>query len=231
MTLKSMSRGADPADAEGPPAPPSRSASFKSMRPRGQTPRMRIAFLVELGVRHPSKSMRPRGQTPRMLTTADGRRHPMHDLVKSMRPRGQTPRMLDRRPAERAVAAIASMRPRGQTPRMLCPGRLNSIGCFAVVVNEAAGADPADASPGSRPSKGPSHALVVNEAAGADPADALFNRAVRLGAPTRITAVNEAAGADPADATFGFLGERTFSTQSMRPRGQTPRMLTGPASG
>ena len=82
--------GADPADAapRGGPRPVRGPAS---MRPRGQTPRMRERDRD--GAAHdPPASMRPRGQTPRMPRRAEG----CSDGVRvhaSMRPRGQTPRM------------------------------------------------------------------------------------------------------------------------------------------
>ena len=63
------------------------------------------------------------------------------------------------------------MRPRGQTPRMLEPRDEPAQNLLLAGFNEAAGADPADASgveEGGLKSTPPS----FNEAAGADPADA-----------------------------------------------------------
>ena len=84
------------------------------------------------------------------------------------------------------------MRPRGQTPRMLAgqglplPPPRNSF-------NEAAGADPADASRGL---SFRARWSCFNEAAGADPADASVPNTNR----PPPGSFNEAAGADPADA-------------------------------
>ena len=60
-----------------------------------------------------------------------------------------------------------------------------------------------------------------NEAAGADPADA---SAVRHSA-CDTGCFNEAAGADPADALEPAHVPDRRPAASMRPRGQTPRML------
>ena len=66
-------------------------------------------------------------------------------MMASMRPRGQTPRMPAAVGAEEEELMLrASMRPRGQTPRMP-RGRTGHIGAHTGF-NEAAGADPADAS-------------------------------------------------------------------------------------
>ena len=84
--------------------------------------------------------------------------------------------------------------------------------------NEAAGTDPADA-------HGYMHYTPrypgFNEAAGTDPADA----ALAWRRPQRSTRFNEAAGTDPADARGGFGKGCAGPGASMRPRGQTPRML------
>ena len=61
-----------------------------------------------------------------------------------MRPRGQTPRMPGAEDDEGVISQSASMRPRGQTPRM---HRRQAWHRWAICsrFNEAAGADPADA--------------------------------------------------------------------------------------
>ena len=43
--------------------------------------------------------------------------------------------------------------------------------------------------------------------------------------PTKPTGFNEAAGADPADASLADESSPGRNGASMRPRGQTPRML------
>ena len=130
--------GADPADAPG-TLPTDISGQPASMRPRGQTPRMRVAPSIGDPLAH-SASMRPRGQTPRMPPSglpsppprasfneaagadpADARFFPSDGtptIAASMRPRGQTPRMPRPLGDPACLALMASMRPRGQTPRM-----------------------------------------------------------------------------------------------------------------
>ena len=124
-----------------------------------------------------------------------------------MRPRGQTPRMRAANPDGSCSTRRASMRPRGQTPRM----PRSTVERPKSRFNEAAGADPADAR------RQPGYAQLVearfNEAAGADPADARVRVTVKSPSMT---------GADPADA---HVRDRSQAA-SMRPRGQTPRMLT-----
>ena len=110
--------------------------------------------------------------------------------------------------------------------------------------NEAAGADPADATvskgvsaettstsmrPRGQTPRMPSRWRApyspsyphFNEAAGADPADAVPH------APSMTPVAmdfNEAAGADPADADDRLVMVSHRADTSMRPRGQTPRM-------
>ena len=70
----------------------------------------------------------------------------------------------------------------------------------------------------------PSAAAIApcfNEAAGADPADAARTRRC----DRALRRFNEAAGADPADATYDMVANDWYRVASMRPRGQTPRML------
>ena len=87
--------------------------------------------------------------------------------------------------------------------------------CF----NEAAGADPADAFDSWWCAR---IRFRFNEAAGADPADAPKRMRQRL----EPGCFNEAAGADPADAGRLAVIQRHGPFASMRPRGQTPRMLS-----
>ena len=61
------------------------------------------------------------------------------------------------------------MRPRGQTPRMHEKSRIIHLDRPELRFNEAAGADPADASTSRNI---PNRTMRFNEAAGADPADA-----------------------------------------------------------
>ena len=99
----------------------------------------------------------------------------------------------------------------------------------AVRFNEAAGADPADA----RISKMSSASQTCpwrsfNEAAGADPADAHTLLTLDQDKSREFAGFNEAAGADPADAdTEAATDTDLLAFASMRPRGQTPRMLHG----
>ena len=65
------------------------------------------------------------------------------------------------------------------------------------------------------------HNNRFNEAAGADPADA----AATTASSPSSRRFNEAAGADPADAPPKDASRAGHAPASMRPRGQTPRML------
>ena len=114
---------------------------------------------------------------------------------------------------------LASMRSRGKTPRM------------PVGVGDPNGKTSTSMRPRGRtrrtprmlhvrPGESQSGPRYFDEAAGAYPADA--SRRKRASSPTTCR-FNEAAGADPADASASPY--RTSEPASMRPRGQTPRML------
>ena len=76
----------------------------------------------------------------------------------------------------------------------------------------------------TRRSAGPTR---FNEAAGADPADASSRQAAMT---ARCWRFNEAAGADPADAWGTLASRLPLLEASMRPRGQTPRMRMADSS-
>ena len=159
--------GADPADATH-PAPTSPIPPVASMRPRGQTPRMRR-----------STTWRPRSacrfNEAAGADPADAARECRRAAAPAAPPGFNEAAGADPADARRGGlrghhrrTAGASMRPRGQTPRM--PSSRSATHDTHHRFNEAAGADPADAMT-------PFFVKVeneyrFNEAAGADPADA-----------------------------------------------------------